>query len=72
MRAGPSDQFMPRGLVPFGQTLERAVPQWLSDVMSRYSTSAVNDGTTHVAFGFLTGLVSLDFGLMIVLSCFRI
>ena len=27
---------------------------------------------THVAFGFLTGLVSLDFGLMIVLSCFRI
>jgi hypothetical protein len=34
--------------------------------MSRYSTSATNCGSTHVAFGFLTGLVSFDFGLMTV------
>jgi hypothetical protein len=40
--------------------------------MSRYSTSAANDGSTHVAFGFLTGLVSRDFGLMTVSSCLRI
>ena len=33
-----------------------------SEVMSRYSTSAKNFGSTHVAFGFLMGLVSLDFG----------
>jgi hypothetical protein len=32
-----------------------------SDVMSRYSTSAKNFGSTHVAFGFLMALVS--FGL---------
>jgi hypothetical protein len=43
-----------------------------SDVMSRYSTSAANDGSTHVAFGSLTALVSLDVGLMTVLSCLRI
>ena len=41
-----------------------------SDVMSLYSTSAKNFGSTHVAFGFLMGLVSLDFGL--TLSCFLI
>ena len=29
-----------------------------SDVMSLYSTSAKNIGSTHVAFGFLMGLVS--------------
>jgi hypothetical protein len=40
--------------------------------MSRYSTSAKNDGSTHVAFGFLMGFVSLDFGLTTVLSCLRI
>jgi hypothetical protein len=43
-----------------------------SDVMSRYSTSARNFGSTHVAFGFLIGLVSFDFGLTTVLSCFLI
>jgi hypothetical protein len=32
-----------------------------SEVMSRYSISATKVGSTHVAFGFLTGLVSLDF-----------
>ena len=26
------------------------------DVMSRYCTSAANEGSTHVAFGFLEGL----------------
>jgi len=31
-----------------------------SDVMSRYSTSAKNFGTTQVAFGFLMALVSFD------------
>jgi hypothetical protein len=31
--------------------------------MSRYSTSAKNFGSTHVAFGFLMVLVSFDFGL---------
>jgi hypothetical protein len=31
--------------------------------MSRYSTSAISLGSTHVAFGFPTGRVNLDFGL---------
>jgi hypothetical protein len=43
-----------------------------SDVMSRYSTSAMKDSSTQVALGFLTGWVSLDVGLMTVLSCLRI
>ena len=43
-----------------------------SDVMSRYSTSAKNFGSTHVAFGFLICLVSLDLGLTTVSSCFLI
>ena len=43
-----------------------------SDVMSRYSTSATKVGSTHVALGFLMGLVSLDFGLTTVSSCFLI
>jgi hypothetical protein len=40
--------------------------------MSRNSTRAANSGSTHVALGFLTGFVSLDFRLMTVLSCLRI
>ena len=40
--------------------------------MSRYSTSAKNLGSTHVAFGFLICLVSLDLGLTTVSSCFLI
>ena len=36
-----------------------------SEVMSRFSISATNDGSSHVALGFLMGLVSLDFGLTI-------
>src|SRR5450432_2899766 len=43
-----------------------------SEVMSRYSTSAVNDGSTHVAFSFRLGLESFDFGLTTVSSCFLI
>src|SRR5258708_5642497 len=43
-----------------------------SEVMSRYSTSAKNVGSTHVAFGFLIGVVSLDFGLTTVSSWFLI
>jgi hypothetical protein len=38
--------------------------------MSRYSTSATNVGSTHVAFGFLMALVSFDLGLTTVSSCF--
>ena len=40
--------------------------------MSRVSTSATKIGSTDVALGFLTGLVSLDFGLMTVSSCLLI
>ena len=40
--------------------------------MSRYSMSAKNVGSTHVAFGFLIGFVNFDFGLTTVSSCFRI
>jgi hypothetical protein len=43
-----------------------------SDVMSRYSTSAKNFGTTQVAFCFLMALVSFDLGLTSVSSCFLI
>ena len=42
-----------------------------SDVMALYSTSAKNFGSTHVAFGFLMGVVSFDFGLTTVSSCLR-
>jgi hypothetical protein len=40
--------------------------------MSRYSTSARNDGSTHVAFGFLTGFVNGDVAMTAVSSCLRI
>jgi hypothetical protein len=40
--------------------------------MSLYSTSAKKFGSTHVAFGFLMGRVSFDFGLTTVSSCFLI
>jgi hypothetical protein len=40
--------------------------------MSLNSTSAKKFGSTHVAFGFLIGLVSFDFGLTTVSSCFLI
>jgi hypothetical protein len=33
-----------------------------SDVISRYSTSPIKTGSTHVAFGLRTALVSLDSG----------
>ena len=39
-----------------------------SDVMSLYSTSAKNFGSTHLAFGFLMGMVSFVFGLTTVSS----
>ena len=66
------------GRKPLGSTYFRDSPlnelcrSRPSDVMSRYSTSAAKTGSTHVAFGFLIGLVSLDFGLTTVSSCFRI
>jgi hypothetical protein len=37
-----------------------------SEVISRYSISAVNTGSTHVALGFLSGLLNLLFGLATV------
>jgi hypothetical protein len=43
-----------------------------SEVMSRYSTSATKDGSTHVAFGLRMALVSSDFGLSTISSCFLI
>jgi hypothetical protein len=43
-----------------------------SEVMSRYSISATNVGSTHVALGFLIDFVSFDFGLTTVSSCLRI
>jgi hypothetical protein len=43
-----------------------------SDVMSRNSISAVNDGSTQVALSFLIGFVSFDFRLTTVSSCFLI
>jgi hypothetical protein len=48
--------------VPFERPLNELCLSSPSDVMSRNSASAVNDGSTHVAFGFLMGLVSLDSG----------
>jgi hypothetical protein len=54
------------------QSLDELCRSSPSEVISRNSTSAKNDGSTHVARGFLIGLVSLDFGLMTVLSCFLI
>jgi hypothetical protein len=41
-------------------------------VMSLYSTSALNSGSVHVAFGLRTGFVSFDFGLTTVSNCFLI
>lgn len=35
-----------------------------SEVISRNSTSAVNDGSTHIALGLRVGFVSLEFGLI--------
>jgi hypothetical protein len=43
-----------------------------SEVMLRYSTSAKKVGSTHLAFGFLIGFASLDFGLTTVSSCLLI
>ena len=40
--------------------------------LCRSTTSAKKVGSTHVAFGFLIGFVSLDFGLTTVSSCFLI
>ena len=44
--------------VPFVNPLNELARSKPSDVMSLYSTSAKNFGSTHVAFGFLMGLVS--------------
>jgi hypothetical protein len=58
--------------VPFDRPLKELCRSSPSDVMSQNSTSAVNDGSTQVALGFLMGFVSLDFGLTTVSSCFLI
>ncbi len=51
---------------------ELAAQAGLQTMMSRYSISAKNVGSTQVAFGFLIGLVSLALGLTTVSSFFRI
>jgi hypothetical protein len=43
---------MPMGYL-FDNPLKELCRRSPSDVMSRYSTSAKNDGSTHVALGFL-------------------
>ena len=58
--------------VPFDNLLNEPARSKPSDVMSRYSTSAKNFGSTHVAFGFLMGLVSFDLGLTTLSSSFLI
>jgi len=58
--------------VPLKSPLKELWRSRPSDVISRNSTSAVKDGSTHVALGFLIGLVSLDFGLTTGSSCFLI
>ena len=58
--------------LPFVNPLNELARSKPSDVMSLYSTSAKNFGSTHVAFGFLMGLVSFVFGLTTVSSCFLI
>jgi len=45
--------------VPLNNPLNELARSKPSDVMSLYSTSAKNLGSTHVAFGFLIRLVSL-------------
>ena len=65
LNAGQTAQFLFKPL----NELCRSNP---SEVMSRYSISAMNTGSTHVALGFLSGLLSLLFGLTTVSSCLRI
>jgi len=48
--------------VPLISPLNELARSKPSDVVSRYSTSATNFGSTHVAFGFLIALVSFDSG----------
>jgi hypothetical protein len=60
------------GPVPLDNPLNELLRSKPSDVMSLYSTSAKNFGSTQVAFGFLIVLVSFDFGLTTVSSCFLI
>ena len=43
-----------------GEALERGGAEQAIGVMSRYSTSARNFGSSHVAFGSRIGLVSFD------------
>jgi hypothetical protein len=57
--------------VPLDNPLNELLRSKPSDVMSLYSTSAKNIGSTHVAFGFLMGLVSFDLGLTTESSCLR-
>jgi hypothetical protein len=47
--------------VPLVSPLNELARSKPSEVMSRYSTSAKNFGSTHVAFGFLIARVSLLF-----------
>lgn len=46
--------------------------QTLGSEVTILDVRAKNIGSTHVAFGFLIGFVSVDFGLTTVSSCFLI
>jgi hypothetical protein len=46
--------------VPLVSPLNELARSSPSEVISRYSISAVNEGSTHVALGILIGFVSLD------------
>src|SRR5215216_3518807 len=61
-----------RGLYFRDSPLNELARKSPSEVMSRYSTSATKVGSTHVALGFLMGLVSFDWRLTTVSSCFLI
>jgi hypothetical protein len=65
-------QLVFRRSVPFDKPLNELALSNPSDVTSRYSISATKVGSTHVAFGFLMGLLNLLFGLPTVSSCLRI
>ena len=61
----------PTDLVPL-EALERALPKQPFRRGVPVLDVREDVGSTHVAFGFLIGFVSLDFGLTTVSSCFLI
>ena len=64
----PLNQYAPRALR--GTEASLGYPAWSPD--EKQLAVELKDGSTHVALGLRIGLVSLDFGLMTVLSFFLI